>query len=194
MKTEFLEVAGQTNRVRILHSLSLLISFFFFCARQMRITKKLSLAAHLAVALLITPGHAIGQDLLTFTTLSSWNYPSQLLMDTTPLKVDPTGVPTSVWAYDGEQIYIEGLVLPLDYDKDGSSIFILTLDQDTCEFGIMPRINEWILVSMAEGKRVRLRNGFPYRITGTFHVTEKASEGRVVELFAIDGESVSPLM
>ena len=156
--------------------------------------KKMWLAAALAAASLASANDAFGQDLLTFEMLSSWNYPTQEFMDTTPPKAEPTGVPNSIWAYDDHEIYIEGLVMPLDYDKDGASTFIMTLSQDTCQFGIMPRINEWILVSMVGNKRVRLRNGFPYRLTGTFHVTEKAPEGRVIELFAIDGKDVAPLM
>jgi hypothetical protein len=159
--------------------------------------RKRFIAGSSLAAVLLSAHSALGQDmyqLLDFTTLSSWDYPSQTLGDTTPPKVDPSGVPRYVWAYDGKKISMEGLVLPLDYNKDGASVFIFTLDQDTCAFGIMPRINEWIMVTMVGGQRARLKNGFPYRLTGTFHVTENTdANGRVVELYAIDAETVDAL-
>lgn len=142
----------------------------------------------------IVPSAAEGQAQyppLNFSVLASWDYDADNPWDVSPLKVEPTGVPPEVRELDGRKISIHGLAIPLTWEEGGASEFILTVSADACEFGTTPRINEWILVRMANGEKVQVSNGWGYLVMGTLHVTEKVdNDGRVIELYAIDGDNI----
>ena len=146
------------------------------------------IAAVLAPAGSVAQAPAITVDFME--QLAKWSYDPADPYALTPKKREPSGVPAAVRALNGKKISILGLALPLTFDKTGYSEFLLTINQDACAFGAVPRPNEWITISMAGGKKVQVYNGVQYVVSGVFHVVEKTVDGKVVQLFSLDAESV----
>ena len=122
--------------------------------------------------------------------LAKWSYDPADAYALTPKKREPSGVPAAVRALDGKRVSIVGLAMPLTFDKTGYSDFILTISQDACAFGTVPRPNEWMIIKMMGGKKVQVYNGVQYVVSGVFHVVEKVVDGKVTQLFSLDAESV----
>jgi hypothetical protein len=123
-----------------------------------------------------------------FYKLAIWEYNPIEPWEVAP-HVVPNGVPAWVKALDGKKVSITGLGLPLDY-KDGlAAEFILAVSSDVCGFGATPRINEWISVSMAAGKKAQVNWGKEMVVKGTFKVKEEIEDGRLVGLYNIIGDS-----
>jgi len=108
----------------------------------------------------------------------------------TPTAADPSPIPAEILALDGREVSIVGLAMILDWQTEGVSEFILTIGEDACEFGVIPRVNEWIMVRNVDGWKARLRNGMDYLVIGTFHVEETVEDGKVIQLFSMDAVSV----
>lgn len=123
-----------------------------------------------------------------FYKLAIWEYNPIEPWEVAP-HVVPNGVPAWVKALNGKKVSITGLGLPLDY-KDGlASEFILAVSSDVCGFGATPRINEWISITMAGGKKVQVNWGKEMVVKGVFKVKEDIEDGRLVGLYNIVGES-----
>ena len=74
------------------------------------------------------------------------------------------------------------------------SEFFLANQTDPCGFGTMPRINEWIYVTMGGGHLVDIRapagGTVEVLVRGTFKVKEDIEEGNLVSLFTLVADSV----
>ena len=146
------------------------------------------------VAMLFAGGsgdaRAQNQVYVDFNKLAGFSYDPADPWALTPAKREPTGVPAEIQALDGKRIAIIGLGLPLTWGKEGASEFLLTISEDACLFGATPRINEWIMVTMVGGRTVEVWNGGEYWAAGKFHVTEKVEDGKVIQLFELEADSV----
>jgi hypothetical protein len=126
---------------------------------------------------------------VSFSSLIGFDYNPQERTEPTPHKIDKT-IPASVTALDGQRITISGATMPLDFKSGVMTEFILGVSVDTCDFGATPRINEWISVTMAGGKKTPVRYQGTGTVKGVFHVKEMVEGGRVVRLYSIDADSL----
>jgi hypothetical protein len=152
------------------------------------------LAANLGVAAQSTatkPGVSkSGYMFLDFWFLAGYDYNPSDPFDPSPKQVKNT-IPATILSLQGKKVEIYGNILPLDYDSSGTSTFILNASVDACGFGGVPRINEWIYVSMKPGQKAKTYGaGYEILVRGTFSIAEEVEKGRVVGLYSIVADSV----
>jgi hypothetical protein len=127
---------------------------------------------------------------ITFWELSEYFYnPQAHPGDPAPPKPARLTIPVKVLALSGKKVALMGTMIPLDGDGNGSSEFMLAISQDTCGFGVGPRINEWVHVKMRDGIKVKYRTEDAL-VKGTFKVHEVVEGGRVVGLYHMVGDEV----
>ena len=99
------------------------------------------------------------------------------------------GIPDDVRALDGQNRSIRGFMLPLRFGSDGVSEFLLTASVDSCHFGIVPFITDWVRVEMTEG--VPFPGTAPITVFGTFHVDVETDGDDVVGVYRMEGQAVA---
>lgn len=131
-----------------------------------------------------------GYMFLDFWFLAGYDYNPTDPFDPSPKQVKGT-IPANILALQGKKVEIYGNILPLDYDSSGTSTFILNASVDACGFGGVPRINEWIYVTMKPGQKARTYGaGYEILVRGTFSIAEEVEKGRVVGLYSIVADTV----
>lgn len=126
---------------------------------------------------------------IDFWTISSYDYNPKEPFDPAPQKATNT-IPPEVRALDGRTVEIYGNAMAIDYSSGMMSEFILHSSADNCSFGAIPRINEWIYVTMRDGQRTRVSTALDVKVTGTFRIREQLEDGRVVALYHILADRV----
>lgn len=131
-----------------------------------------------------------GYMFLDFWFLGGYDYNPADAFNPSPKQAKNT-IPANVLALNGKKVEIYGNILPLDYDSSGTTTFILNASVDACGFGGVPRINEWIYVSMKPGQKAKTYGaGYEILVRGTFTVAEEVEKGHVVGLYSIVADSV----
>jgi len=125
-----------------------------------------------------------------FFYLQNYDYNPKEKWEPAPHRIDKPPIPEMVKLLDGQKIAVYGVTMPLNYRSGVVTEFILGVSVDTCEFGATPRINEWIGVTMAGGRKTQVYALGEGWVRGTFHVKELVEAGRVVRLYSIDADSV----
>ncbi len=82
-------------------------------------------------------------------------------------------VPEFIRALDGRKVMVEGFMIPMLSEKYRVLSFILAQSQMTCCFGIAPKLNQWIDVTMEKGKSTEWKMDVPITIFGTLSVGTK---------------------
>lgn len=95
----------------------------------------------------------------------------------------PSKIPPEVRALDGRRVTITGFMNPIEFDHDGVKSFALTAIPGGCCYGAIPRLNEWIVVSMPEGQLADYAYYDPVTIFGELSVGELYDEGVVLSLY-----------
>jgi len=142
------------------------------------------------LAIVILSGRILsaqGYQPVDFNTLSNYDYELPDPLD--PSAKHPNNViPATVKALNGKQVAIEGFMLPLDLTPAGVSQFLLNASIDMCYFGAPVRMNEWILVTMKDGKRASFTH-LALTVKGRLEVGEVFRNGRVTSLYRLDADS-----
>lgn len=87
-----------------------------------------------------------------------------------PAKKKVFQIPDSIQALDGRKLEIAGFMIPLLIENDRVTSFILAQSQMTCCFGIAPKLNQWIYVTMAPGRTTEWMMDTPLFVCGTLNV------------------------
>ena len=87
-----------------------------------------------------------------------------------------TQIPGFIQALNGQKVEVGGFMIPLITVKDRVSSFILAQSQMTCCFGIAPKLNQWIYVTMEKGETTELKMDIPITVSGTLSVGRKYDE------------------
>jgi hypothetical protein len=121
---------------------------------------------------------------LSFDILGSYNYEFPN-MDGKPIEKGKlkTQIPENIQAFNGQKIAIRGFMIPLEFEDNGAKTFILSQFVPACCFGDTIKMNQWIEVKMAEGKRSQYRPTEPIVIYGTLEVGEELQDGYVASLY-----------
>ena len=131
-----------------------------------------------------------GYMFLDFWFLAGFDYSPNEPFEPSPKQVKNT-IPANILALAGKKVEIYGNILPLDYDTSGTSTFILNASVDACGFGGVPRINEWVYVTMKPGQKAKTYGaGYEILVRGTFSIAEEVEKGRLVGLYSIVADSV----
>ena len=125
-----------------------------------------------------------------FFILQDFDYNPKEKWEPTPRKIDKAPIPAFVKSLEGQRVAVYGVTMPLNFKSGAVTEFILGVSVDTCEYGATPRINEWISVNMAGGKKAQVYAAGEGTVRGVFHVKEMVENGKVVRLYSIDADSV----
>ncbi|AHF90336.1 hypothetical protein OPIT5_09090 [Opitutaceae bacterium TAV5] len=101
------------------------------------------------------------------------------------LKKDP--VPAWVHLYDNQRVMLTGYMMPLQIENGRSKKFVMMRDVNTCCYGAVPNMNDYLVVTMA-GEGIEVVQDVPVDLVGVFHIDHRYEGGYVVSLFAMTGE------
>jgi hypothetical protein len=82
-------------------------------------------------------------------------------------------------------------MLPLETDAVGVSRFILTASVDSCHFGAVGQINEWVLVSVAGGRRVPFPKARLITVFGRLEVKPEWRGSALTSLYRMSAEMIA---
>ena len=96
-------------------------------------------------------------------------------------------VPAWIKVFDGQRVALTGYMMPLTFDHGLSKKFIMMKDLNTCCYGAVPSMNDYVIVTMKD-QGVSPMQDIPVRLVGTFHIDQKYEGDYLVSLFVMDGE------
>jgi hypothetical protein len=130
---------------------------------------------------------------ISFDVLAGYFYNIPDLEDP-KIKDDPKfkdQIPAPIKEYDGKKVAVRGFMVPVQQERGAVKTFLLVRDQSLCCFGRMPRMNEWVSVSMKDNKPTRFIGDQTITVFGTIHVGEMIEKGVVLSVYRLDAEEVA---
>jgi hypothetical protein len=107
-----------------------------------------------------------------------------------PELVKKSRIPDNVKALNGSKVAINGFMMPIDQNQDGSREFVLNGAFDMCGFGGPISINQWIVVKYTGGGRVPYTH-LPMSVFGEMQVGEEYKDGFLVSIYRMKAKAVS---
>ena len=104
----------------------------------------------------------------------------------------PTGeeqIPESVKAWSGKKAIVTGFMLPTKMEKGLVTEFLIVKDAMMCCYGVVPNMNEWVVVRMNKGVRPLL--DVPVSLYGALKVGAILENGYLTGIYSLDGEKMS---
>ena len=128
---------------------------------------------------------AVGLDRLASYTFTPPDYDP-----TVPNAKPPSGadqIPARIKALDLQKVAVTGYMLPTKMDKGLVVEFLLVKDPMMCCYGVMPRINEWVVVKMV-GAGVKALMDIPITFDGRLRVGEMYENGYLTGVYLLEGD------
>ncbi len=101
-----------------------------------------------------------------------------------------TPLPAQVRGLDGQKVRVRGYMLPLKMEGPRTTEFLLLASSMLCCYGVVPAMNQWIVVRTPEG--VEPLQDVPLEFQGTLHVKERFEHGMLSAIYQLDGENRRP--
>ncbi|MCW5549450.1 MAG: hypothetical protein KIT44_10860 [Opitutaceae bacterium] len=111
-----------------------------------------------------------------------------------PGKPLPTGeeqIPAEVKSWNGKKAVVTGFMLPVKMDGGLVTELLLMRDVMMCCYGVIPNMNEWVVVRLKKGVRPLL--DVPVAFHGELKVGAMFEHGYMVGIYQLDGEKMVPL-
>jgi hypothetical protein len=99
-------------------------------------------------------------------------------------------IPASIKSYDGKKAIVSGFMLPVKTEKGLVTEFLLMRDAMMCCYGVVPNINEWVVVRMTNGG-VQAMQDIPLAVHGTLRVKEMFESGYLSGIYMLEGEKMN---
>lgn len=99
-------------------------------------------------------------------------------------------IPESVVALSGKDVEIKGFMIPIRAKDEDVLEFVLVVNQLACCYGVVPKMNEWLHVTMADDKKAPYAVDLPITVRGKLDVGELWENGIVMSLYRIECEEV----
>jgi hypothetical protein len=142
---------------------------------------------------IVRPGQADEFDrthrLVTFRTLSSFEYFETPQLAGVPTRSARETIPAEIRKLNGTRVSVDGFMLPLDFDNGGVSQFILNASFDMCQFGAPTVVTQRVDVAMTNSRRTGYTHT-PIRVYGLLEVGEEYQDGRVVSIYRMKADAV----
>jgi hypothetical protein len=138
-----------------------------------------------------------GYQLVTWETLAAYPYDSPSMEDQRSIKIrmkkKKFALPNFIKDLNGKKVAVTGFVIPMDTDDTGqyATAIVIVRSQMTCCFGVIPKLNEWVMVTMPKGKRVKVVMDVPTTVYGTIDVGEKYDETKGWSLYRMLADKTS---
>lgn len=139
------------------------------------------------------PGQTIDgkYELLTFEFLASYDYEDKMVRFTPePYEDRPLSeIPDRIMAFDGDDVAVEGYMVPMKVDKGKVREFFLTRYPFGCCYGRMPMVTEWVNCFAEDG--VEFVPYRPVRVGGKLTVGEERDDkGYLQSVYRLTAEQV----
>jgi len=128
-----------------------------------------------------------------FDRLASYTFIPPETDSTTPNAPPPSGanqIPDKIKALDQRKVAVTGFMLPVKMDGGLVKEFLLVKDPMMCCYGIMPKINEWVVVKMV-GKGVKPLMDIPITFDGKLRVGEMYENGYLTGVYLLEGDKMA---
>jgi len=96
-------------------------------------------------------------------------------------------IPDRVREFNDKKVAVTGFMLPVKMDGGLVTEFLLVKDPMMCCYGVMPRVNEWVVVKMV-GKGVPPLMDVPITFEGQLQVGQIYEGGYLTGLYLLKGE------
>lgn len=96
-------------------------------------------------------------------------------------------IPDRIKAFDKKKVAVTGFMLPVKMDNGLVKEFLLVKDPMMCCYGVMPKVNEWIVVKMT-GTGVKPLMDIPITFEGTLKVGEMYEGGYLTGIYLLEGD------
>lgn len=100
-------------------------------------------------------------------------------------------IPEAVKRFDGKRAQITGFMLPVKMDGQLVRQFLLMRDQMMCCYGVVPRMNDWIVVHVA--KPVRFTPDVPISFRGKLTVKAMQEQGFITGIYLLEDATPGPV-
>lgn len=99
----------------------------------------------------------------------------------------PDQIPAEIKALNEQKVAVAGFMLPVKMEEGLVKEFLLVKDPMACCYGMMPKVNEWIVVRMT-GKGVQPLMDVPLTFYGKLRVGEMFENGYLTGIYLLEGE------
>lgn len=93
-------------------------------------------------------------------------------------------IPEAIKQFDGRRTQLTGFMLPVKMEGQLVSQFLLLRDQMMCCYGVVPRMNDWIVVYAA--KPVRFTPDVPVSFRGKLRVKAMEEQGFITGIYLLE--------
>jgi hypothetical protein len=100
-------------------------------------------------------------------------------------------IPADVLAMNGQKVALAGFVLPLALADGRATEFLLLRTQSACCFGLVPRVNELVIVKVAP-PGITPRPDTPVVVAGTLTVKWIGEGDQLTAIYEMQGDKVEP--
>lgn len=98
-------------------------------------------------------------------------------------------IPAAVRAFNGKAVALTGFMVPVDWKGGWVTDSMLLPNRMACCYGIMPRINELVVVRTT-GQGFKAVLDVPMSVLGTFHTGAIRVDGYLIGIYQIDCQQV----
>jgi hypothetical protein len=108
-----------------------------------------------------------------------------------PKAVPPTGeeqIPLEVKNWSGKKAIVTGFMLPVKMENGLVTEFLLVKDPMMCCYGVVPNMNEWVVVKMKQG--VKPLMDLPISFYGELKVGAMFENGYMTGIYLLEGEKM----
>ncbi len=128
-----------------------------------------------------------------FDRLASYTFTPPEMDSNDPKAVPPSGadqIPAKIKALDQQKVAVTGYMLPTKMDGGLVKEFLLVKDPMMCCYGVMPKINEWVVVKMT-GAGVKPLMDIPITFDGKLRVGEMYENGYLTGVYLLEGDKMA---
>lgn len=130
---------------------------------------------------------------LGFDRLASYKFVAPAYDPAADPKATPaTGeeqIPANVKSWSGRKAIVTGFMVPVKLDGGLVTEFLLVKDPMMCCYGVVPNMNEWVVVKMTK-KGVRPLMDTPISFYGELKVGAMFENGYMTGIYQLDGEKM----
>jgi hypothetical protein len=96
-------------------------------------------------------------------------------------------IPEIVRKLDGQKVLLTGFMLPMKMEGPLATEFLLVANSMLCCYGIVPDMNQWVVVKMAKGG-VKPQQDTPVQFFGKLRVQPRFDAGALSAIYQLDAE------
>lgn len=136
---------------------------------------------------LVLPGRAADDKVIEvgFDRLASYEFTAP--PDESGAKAADAQIPAAVKELDAKKVTVTGFMLPVKMHEGLVTEFLLVKDPMMCCYGVMPKVNEWVVVKM-NGKGVAPLMDVPITFEGTLSVGQLYEGGYLTGVYLLKGD------